>query len=337
MHIPKTKTITTEQFQQINSLWNEEYPLKLNNRFGLLLEGIDYYNHYLIEDNHEVLAWAVEFEKDAEKRFSLIVKKSHQRQGLGKRLLDRLKSDLGEFYGWVIDHDKDLKQNGEIYISPINFYLKNGFEVLTQERIDIEMLQAVKIKKKAKIFAETDQLILRELLPTDREGMFELDSDPEVHQYLGNTPVLQKEKISDIILFIRQQYADFGIGRWAIIDKHTTEFIGWAGLKFVTDLTNHHQNFYDIGYRLKRKYWGQGIATKAAEITLDYAFTTQNLEEVYATASCENNGSNKILQKIGMNLIETFYYDEIKCNWYHLEKNDYANLKKDHEGDSGRI
>ena len=30
------------------------------------------------------------------------------------------------------------------------------------------------------IFAETDRLILRELLPTDEQGMFELDTDPLV-------------------------------------------------------------------------------------------------------------------------------------------------------------
>ena len=40
-----------------------------------------------------------------------------------------------------------------------------------------------------KIFAETERLILRELTPADDTGMFELDSDPEVHQYLGNSPI----------------------------------------------------------------------------------------------------------------------------------------------------
>ena len=39
------------------------------------------------------------------------------------------------------------------------------------------------------IFVETERLILREILPTDVEGLFELDSDPEVHRYLGNKPV----------------------------------------------------------------------------------------------------------------------------------------------------
>lgn len=40
-----------------------------------------------------------------------------------------------------------------------------------------------------KIFAETDRLILREMLPTNDKGMFELDSDPDVHTFLGKTPI----------------------------------------------------------------------------------------------------------------------------------------------------
>ena len=72
-----------------------------------------------------------------------------------------------------------------------------------------------------KIFAETDRLILREILPTDIDGMYELDSDPEVHRYLGNQPVTNKDQVVEVINFIRQQYIDNGIGRWAIIDKKT--------------------------------------------------------------------------------------------------------------------
>jgi ribosomal-protein-alanine N-acetyltransferase len=70
-----------------------------------------------------------------------------------------------------------------------------------------------------KIFAETERLILREIVPSDLDGMFELDSDPEVHQYLGNKTVSDKNQIAQTINFVRQQYTDRGIGRWAIIDK----------------------------------------------------------------------------------------------------------------------
>lgn len=323
MEISKTKKLNDEQFQQINQMWNDEYPIKLKDRFGLLLDGVENYNHYLIEQNNRIIAWAVDFEKESETRFSIIVNHENKGKGIGSTLLKRLKRDLGEFYGWVIDHNSDMKQNGEFYMTPIGFYLKNGFEILTQERIDSEMLKAVKIKNNVKIFAETERFILREIIPTDIDGMFELDSDPEVHKYLGNKPITEREQISDVINFIRQQYLDNGIGRWAIIDKETYDFIGWTGLKFVSDLTNNHKNYYDLGYRLIKKYWGQGIATETAIASLDFAFEQLNAEEVYAIADCENVGSNKILKKVGLNFIERFELEGIEHNWYKIDKNQY--------------
>lgn len=170
-----------------------------------------------------------------------------------------------------------------------------------------------------KIFVETKRLLLREILPTDIDGMYELDSDPEVHSYLGNKPVKNKEEVADIINFIRQQYTDNGIGRWAIIDKKTNAFMGWAGLKLITNETNHHNNYYDLGYRLIKKYWGQGIATEAAIATLQYAFEKLNTNEVYAIADSDNTGSNKILKKIGFTFIEDFNLDSVKHNWYKIE------------------
>jgi len=178
-----------------------------------------------------------------------------------------------------------------------------------------------------KIFAETERLILREILPSDIDGMFELDSDPEVHKYLGNKPVIDRDQISKVIDFIRQQYIDNGIGRWAIIDKKTNNFMGWTGLKFQTDLTNNHKNYYDLGYRLIKKYWGQGIATETAIVSLQYAFEQLKTNEVYAMANCENVGSNKILRKVGLNFIESFDLDGIEHNWYKITKDEFQNKK----------
>lgn len=178
-----------------------------------------------------------------------------------------------------------------------------------------------------KIFAETDRLILREILPEDIDGMFKLDSDPEVHKYLGNKTITNREEVIDIINYIRQQYYDYGIGRWAIIDKETNDFIGWTGLKYETKLINNHKNYYDLGYRLIKKYWGQGIATETAHVSLHFAFNNLNTKEIFAAASCKNEASNKVLQKIGMRFIETFYYEDIKCNWFRIDKSDFENTK----------
>ena len=178
-----------------------------------------------------------------------------------------------------------------------------------------------------KIFVETERILLREILPSDIDGMFKLDSDPEVHQFLGNKPISDRTEVIHIINSVRQQYADYGIGRWAIIEKKTNEFIGWSGIKYVTDLTNNHCNYFDLGYRLRKEFWGKGIATETAILSLEYAFKELKLKEVYAAANCANIGSNKILQKIGLNLIETFLYKDFKCNWYKIDKNEYEKIE----------
>lgn len=325
MKILRTKELNASQLQQIDQLWNDAYPIKLSNRFRLLLEGVNNYNHYLIEENNQVIAWAVAFDKDNETRFSIIVQKNFQGKGLGKALINKLKVEVGEFNGWVIDHNNDLKQDGTYYKSPLNFYLKNGFELVPKERIDSEMIKAVKVRNKITIIATTERLILREILPKDLDSMFELDSNPEVHKYLGNTPVTDRQQIVEVIQYIRQQYIDHGIGRWAMIDKKTNAFIGWTGLKFVTQEINQHKNFYDLGYRLMEQYWGQGLGTESAIASLKYAFDQLNAQEVYAFADCQNEGSNNILSKIGFQLIESFDFENTAHNWYKMDRATFLN------------
>lgn len=179
-----------------------------------------------------------------------------------------------------------------------------------------------------KIIIETERLIIREIVLTDMDAMFELHSDPEVHRYLGNKTITSQEKLMEAIDFLRQQYIEFGVGRWAMINKKTNEFIGWTGLEYVTKETNNHKNFYDLGYRLLKRFWGQGFATESAHASLDYAFDKLNATEVYAMADIENEGSNKILKKVGLKFIETFDLEGIKHNWYKLERSAYENKKR---------
>ena len=323
MEIFKTKKLSNSQFEQINKLWNKEFPTNLKNRFGKLLENVEDYNHYIVEREGQILAWAADFEKDDERRFSIIVAQDQQGKGIGTLLLNRLKRDVGELYAWVVDNNDYIKTNGEIYHSPIAFYEKNGFEILEEVRSNSELIKAVKIKYPVKIFAETERFILREILPSDCDGMFELDSDAEVHQYLGNNPISTMQQSIDTIQYIRQQYNDHGIGRWAIIDKKTQEFIGWTGLKFITENYNNHQNCYDLGYRLIKKYWGQGIATETATASLKYAFEKLNVDEVFAMTESENHSSENILRKVGLRYVETFYHDGIQHNWFEINRDYY--------------
>jgi len=171
-----------------------------------------------------------------------------------------------------------------------------------------------------KIFIETERLILRELVPSDDAGLFELDSDPDVHKYLGSTPFETIEQSRQIIAFVRQQYLDNGIGRWAVIEKSSNNFIGWTGLKLITTPMNNQVNFYDLGYRLIRKYWGQGYATESAKASLHYAFNKMNLEAVYAMADVNNIASINVLKKTGLQLTETITFEGRPTHWFKAMK-----------------
>ncbi len=152
MKIIKTKILTPRQEEQIDKLWNEEYPAKLVGRFKLLLENVKSYNHYIIEDTQQnLIAWAVDFEKDNEIRFSIIVRSDQKGKGLGNSLIEKLKIENEEFFGWVIDHNNDIMSNGENYKTPMPFYLKHGFSILKDCRIETEMISAVKIKWSSKM------------------------------------------------------------------------------------------------------------------------------------------------------------------------------------------
>ena len=117
---------------------------------------------------------------------------------------------------------------------------------------------------------ETDRLILRSMQDADAEGIFLLDSDAEVMKYIGLPPITKMEEAKANVAYTNNQFTKDGVSRWAIIEKESNEFIGWGGLKY--ERTIREQAYYDLGYRLRPKFWGRGIATEVALISLQYGF-----------------------------------------------------------------
>ncbi|MBQ4804220.1 GNAT family N-acetyltransferase [Aquimarina sp. MMG015] len=177
-----------------------------------------------------------------------------------------------------------------------------------------------------KVHIETERLIIRDLEEYDVQGIFELDSDPEVHEFLGKKPIKTIEEARQVIKFIRTQYKENGIGRWAIIDKETEDFIGWTGLKYEQDLRKEF-NYYDLGYRLRKKYWGIGIATETAIESLKYGFERLDLKEIGAAADINHLASNNILKKIGLTFVDRFDYEGVSHNWYKIKKTEWIKNK----------
>ena len=175
-------------------------------------------------------------------------------------------------------------------------------------------------------FIETDRFLMREIVEEDLPGFFEMDSNPEVHRYLGNNPVTTIDQSKAMIEGVRQQYKKFGIGRWAVIWKATGEFTGWSGLKYEQHLRSDRA-YYDLGYRFLPQFWGRGLATETATAALQYGFREMNLSQICGAADVAHSVSNHILQKVGLRYVEQFTYENDLCNWYELSKIDWESSR----------
>ncbi len=174
-----------------------------------------------------------------------------------------------------------------------------------------------------KIHIETKRLLMRDLMDEDVQGMFAMDSDAEVHTFLGNKPIKLIAEAQKYIDAIKRQYIENGIGRWAVVEKESGAFIGWSGFKFVTDDFGGRSHFYDLGYRFIKEFWGKGYATETAVASLNYGFSKLDYKEICGMADVEHTASNKILKKVGLIKRNEFTYDGKLHNFYSLSKGEW--------------
>lgn len=151
MNIVKTRVLTLEQREEVLKLWNSEYPEKLVytelSEFENYLDGLFDLKHLLLTDDlNQLMGWAFTFEREDENWFGIIINSKMHHKGFGTLLLNELKNESPVLNGWVIDHQNDVKQNKEIYLSPIEFYLKNDFSVCKNIRFENDKMNAVKIR-----------------------------------------------------------------------------------------------------------------------------------------------------------------------------------------------
>lgn len=129
----------------------------------------------------------------------------------------------------------------------------------------------------------------------DEEEMMDLNSNPEVVRYTGDSAFSNKQEATTVIEYLLEQYERFGYGRMAVYLKENNEFIGFCGLKYHPETGET-----DLGYRLKRTYWSKGLATEAAMFFLNWGFNKLNLKVIVGRVAKDNLASIRVLQKIGM-------------------------------------
>lgn len=147
---------------------------------------------------------------------------------------------------------------------------------------------------------ESPRLYFCPLEASDAPNLFALDSNPNVHKYLGTAPMQDISEAVELIKQIQIEYRKWGIGRYATFLKKDDSFIGWVGLILGNQAIYGDQIHYDLGYRLLEEYWGNGYATEAAQAWLDFGVKEFPQAPICAYFDAEHHASKRILEKIGM-------------------------------------
>lgn len=152
---------------------------------------------------------------------------------------------------------------------------------------------------------ETDRLVLRHFTADGADLLIELDSDPEVMRYLtGGAPSLPpavvRERVVPNVLATYERW-DGRFGLFAGYEQTSAEFIGWFQLR---PERAGPLDEVELGYRLRRDAWGRGYATEAARALLDKGFSELGLRLVWGETMAVNVASQKVMQKIGMSVVE---------------------------------
>jgi RimJ/RimL family protein N-acetyltransferase len=142
----------------------------------------------------------------------------------------------------------------------------------------------------------TSRLRLRTFRLEDLPLYAELNSDPEVVQFLGGVPLTSQDS-DETAQWAQDLHAREGIGLLAVERRGDGRFLGMCGLHH---LDEWFPDDIEIAWRLAREHWGQGYATEAAAAWLDHAFGALALPRVISVSDRSNARSVAVMQRLGM-------------------------------------
>lgn len=177
----------------------------------------------------------------------------------------------------------------------------------------------------AKIFIETERLLIRQWKPADYAPFCSLNGDPVTMEFFPNLFTTEQSRIQ--MNTIRDHIDQNGYGFFALERKDTHAFIGFTGL-WHPGFSAYFTPCTEIGWRLLQEHWQQGFATEAAKACLQFGFTNLDLSEIFSFTSEHNHRSEQVMQKIGMQKTGEFNHPKLTPGHF-LEKHVLYQISKE--------
>ncbi len=140
----------------------------------------------------------------------------------------------------------------------------------------------------------TERLLLRALDPKDIDAYAAMYADAEVMQFLENGQPQTRAAAWRSMAVHLGHWALRGYGQWALVERVSGTFVGRAGLW-------HPEGWpgLEVGWVLRREFWGQGFASEAADAALAFAFDTVDARRVISVIAPGNERSVGVAKRLG--------------------------------------
>ena len=139
---------------------------------------------------------------------------------------------------------------------------------------------------------ETERLILRKFAADDIAALYRILGDREVNAFLPWFPLKSIEEAR--ALFEARYAAAYEKERgylYAVCLKEDDCPIGYV--------TAGTEGSYDLGYGLRKEFWGRGIVTEAGRAVIDQV-RRDGLPFITATHDVNNPRSGAVMRRLGM-------------------------------------
>ncbi|MGW4944975.1 GNAT family N-acetyltransferase [Actinoplanes sp. NPDC004185] len=156
----------------------------------------------------------------------------------------------------------------------------------------------------------TERLMLVPLADRHLEQEVQLDSDPEVLRYIVGRARSREEVVAAHAERMALGRKVDGLGYWMAYRSPGDED-EFVGLMMLPPAHGPDQPddpaVAELGYRLLRRHWRQGLASEASRALLAHAFETVGQARVIAQTMAVNAGSRGVMAAVGLRHVRTFF------------------------------
>jgi RimJ/RimL family protein N-acetyltransferase len=152
---------------------------------------------------------------------------------------------------------------------------------------------------------ETDRLVLRAWEPTDQAAVRTVFEDRDVVQSIQPGAEIDPEAVAADYLARRiGGWERDGFGLWAAVERSSAEVIGWTGA-WQQDIAIDFPDDVEVGWTLRRPWWGRGLATEGARAAVEAAFAELPVDRLVHLIHPENARSIAVATRLGSTKIGT--------------------------------